>query len=110
MRESAALVGAFLLACALGGGAPDDGPALESYRRARATLDTGVQAIGGLDALAALTTVVREMTGVRTDSGQGLVPTDTSHNRPSIIGAVFNRDTLRPKFAAEQFDFLTKLG
>ena len=47
---------------------------MRSYARARAVLDAGVAAIGGADALAALTSISRELEGHRTNPGQGPRP------------------------------------
>jgi glyoxylase-like metal-dependent hydrolase (beta-lactamase superfamily II) len=46
----------------------------KSYAKAREVLDTGIKAMGGLDALKAINNISREMSGVRTDEGQGLRP------------------------------------
>src|SRR5262245_24418180 len=46
----------------------------KSYARAREVLEAGIKAMGGLDALRAINNISREMSGVRTDEGQGLRP------------------------------------
>jgi hypothetical protein len=65
-----------------------DNVALSSYAKARSVLDAGIEAMGGVDVLLALGGVHREMQGVRTDEGQGLVPADTSHNQPHITATL----------------------
>jgi glyoxylase-like metal-dependent hydrolase (beta-lactamase superfamily II) len=46
----------------------------KSYLQARQVLEAGIKAMGGLEALRAVTDITREMSGVRTDEGQGLMP------------------------------------
>jgi glyoxylase-like metal-dependent hydrolase (beta-lactamase superfamily II) len=50
------------------------GPAAKSYQRAREVLDAGLKAMGGLPALQAIQDVTREMSGTRSDQGQGMEP------------------------------------
>jgi glyoxylase-like metal-dependent hydrolase (beta-lactamase superfamily II) len=45
-----------------------------SYTQAREVLEAGIKAMGGLDALQAVADVSREMSGTRTDEGQGMQP------------------------------------
>ena len=46
----------------------------KSYLQARQVLEAGITAMGGLEALRAITDITREMSGTRTDEGQGLAP------------------------------------
>lgn len=46
----------------------------KSYSQAREVLEAGIKAMGGLDALQAVSDVTRELSGVRTDEGQGMQP------------------------------------
>ena len=46
----------------------------KSYLQARDVLDAGVKAMGGIDELQKLNDVTREMSGVRSDEGQGAKP------------------------------------
>jgi glyoxylase-like metal-dependent hydrolase (beta-lactamase superfamily II) len=61
-----------------------------SYAKARPVLEAGIKAMGGLEALQAITAVTREMTGTRNDEGQGMqpvfprVPVPPQTNRPRI--------------------------
>src|SRR5262245_64167224 len=53
---------------------PRESATEKSHARAREVLDAGIKAMGGLDALKAINNISREMSGVRTDEGQGLRP------------------------------------
>jgi len=46
----------------------------KSYGQARAVLEAGIKAMGGLEALQAVSDIAREMSGTRTDEGQGMQP------------------------------------
>jgi glyoxylase-like metal-dependent hydrolase (beta-lactamase superfamily II) len=46
----------------------------QSSANARAVLEAGIKAMGGLEALKSFDNISREMAGVRTDEGQGLQP------------------------------------
>jgi hypothetical protein len=46
----------------------------ESYSRARQVLESGIKAVGGLEALRAINDITRELTGTRSDQGQGMWP------------------------------------
>ena len=49
-------------------------PTWLSYRKAREVIDSAAAAMGGVDALRRMTSVSREMSGIRTDFGQGPKP------------------------------------
>lgn len=68
-RVAAWTAGVVLLAGLLHAGAP-----LSSYREARAVVDAGVQAMGGLEALREIKDVAREATGTAYAQGQSLQP------------------------------------
>src|SRR5262245_9068320 len=68
-RIAAWAAGIVLVAGLLHAGAP-----LSSYREARAVVDAGVQAMGGLDALREIKDVAREATGTAYAQGQSLQP------------------------------------
>jgi len=53
---------------------PPESASQKSYARAREVLEAGIKAMGGLDALRNISNISREMSGVRTDEGQGLRP------------------------------------
>ena len=53
---------------------PHESATGKSYARAREVLEAGIKAMGGLDALRSVNNISREMSGVRTDEGQGLRP------------------------------------
>src|SRR5215475_10525264 len=53
---------------------PQESPSEKSYARAREILEAGIKSMGGLDALRAINNISREMSGVRTDEGQGMRP------------------------------------
>src|SRR6185295_15750967 len=46
----------------------------KSYLQARAVLEAGIKAMGGLEELQKITDITREMSGVRSDEGQGAQP------------------------------------
>jgi hypothetical protein len=64
---------AVLLACAVKAEPPST-TGLQSYLRARAVLDNGVRAIGGVEALQNTKTVLRQLSGDWVDPGQGAQP------------------------------------
>src|SRR5262249_45846495 len=53
---------------------PRESESQKSYVRAREVLETGIKAMGGLDALRGVNNISREMAGVRTEEGQGSRP------------------------------------
>jgi len=53
---------------------PRESATEKSYAKAREVLEAGIKAMGGLDALEAINNISREMSGVRTEEGQGPRP------------------------------------
>ncbi len=78
---------------------------LQSARRARATVEAAVEAVGGIEALQRIQVVHRVLAGVRSDRGQGVRPGTHSDNRPRWISI---RDYRRGRLVEQLAD--TVLG
>jgi glyoxylase-like metal-dependent hydrolase (beta-lactamase superfamily II) len=62
-------------------------PTWSSYRKAREVINAAATAMGGADALQRMTSVTREMSGIRTDVGQGPKPVFLEPT-PDAIGPI----------------------
>jgi glyoxylase-like metal-dependent hydrolase (beta-lactamase superfamily II) len=57
----------------------------QSYTRAREVLEAGIKAMGGMEGVRAVSDVTRELSGARSDQGQGMQPVPLSQiNQPPI--------------------------
>jgi glyoxylase-like metal-dependent hydrolase (beta-lactamase superfamily II) len=65
----------------------------KSYMQAREVLEAGVKAAGGLEALQAINDVTRELSGVRTDQGQGMQPVPSSQSVKPPVTSTYTKAT-----------------
>ena len=56
-----------------------------SYLQARQVLEAGIKAMGGLQALQAIGDVTRELSGTRSDQGQGMQPVPANTGQPPVL-------------------------
>jgi glyoxylase-like metal-dependent hydrolase (beta-lactamase superfamily II) len=61
-------------------------PVEKSYLQAREVLDAGIKAMGGLDELQKIADVTRDMSGTRSDEGQGMNPVWPRVAEPPVMG------------------------
>jgi glyoxylase-like metal-dependent hydrolase (beta-lactamase superfamily II) len=73
---------------------------LSSARRARAVIDAGIEAVGGMAALQAPSDLTRYVTRVRTDWGQGLTPDVPARNHGGMRSI---RDFAGQRFADARY-------
>jgi glyoxylase-like metal-dependent hydrolase (beta-lactamase superfamily II) len=74
----------------------------QSFLKARPVLEAGIKAMGGLEALQGLSDVTRELSGIRSDEGQGMQPVlsrggdppATSHPKVKSIRDLRNQRTV----------------
>src|SRR3989441_8389379 len=68
----------------------------ESYSRAHSVLELGIKALGGLEALRDIKDITREMTGTRSDLGQGLWPVPSSaRSQPPVTNTYLKATSVR---------------
>jgi len=68
----------------------------KSYIQARQTLEAGIKAVGGLEALQGVTDITREMTGARSDQGQGLQPVPVAQSgKPPVTNPYAKATSIR---------------
>jgi glyoxylase-like metal-dependent hydrolase (beta-lactamase superfamily II) len=65
----------------------------KSFQQAREVLDAGVKAMGGLQALQDIADVTREMSGTRTDQGQGMQPLSLSQKDHPPVTNTYTKAT-----------------
>lgn len=56
-----------------------------SYLQARQVVEAGIKAMGGLQALQAINDVTRELSGTRSDQGQGMQPVPANTVQPPVL-------------------------
>ena len=68
----------------------------KSYSRAKEILAAGIDAVGGLKELQAINNITREMTGARSDQGQGLRPVPiTQSSKPPVTNPYHKATSVR---------------
>ena len=65
----------------------------ESYSRAHSVLESGIKALGGLEALRDIKDITREMTGTRSDQGQGMWPVPPSGSSQPPVTNTYHKAT-----------------
>lgn len=60
-------------------------PVEKSYLQAQAVLDAGIKAAGGIEELRKITDVTRELSGTRSDEGQGMQPVWPRVTEPPVL-------------------------
>jgi glyoxylase-like metal-dependent hydrolase (beta-lactamase superfamily II) len=65
----------------------------KSYAQAREVLEAGIKAVGGAESLQAIADVTRELTGVRTDEGQGMQPVPSSQSEHPPVTNTYAKGT-----------------
>ncbi|HEY3580417.1 MAG TPA: MBL fold metallo-hydrolase [Pyrinomonadaceae bacterium] len=60
-------------------------PVEKSYLQAREVLDAGLKAMGGLDELQKIADISRDMSGTRSDEGQGMIPVWPRVAEPPVL-------------------------
>jgi glyoxylase-like metal-dependent hydrolase (beta-lactamase superfamily II) len=76
--------------------APTESASQKSYVQARQTLEAGIKAVGGLEALQSVTDITREMTGARSDQGQGLQPVPVAQSsKPPVTNPYTKATSIR---------------
>jgi glyoxylase-like metal-dependent hydrolase (beta-lactamase superfamily II) len=65
----------------------------KSYTQAREVLEAGIKAIGGPESLQAISDVTRELTGVRTDQGQGMEPLTPAQSASPPVTNTYTKGT-----------------
>src|SRR5689334_25344467 len=60
-------------------------PVEKSYLQAREVLDAGLKAMGGLDELQKIADISRELSGTRSDEGQGMMPVWPRASEPPVL-------------------------
>ncbi|MGH9751726.1 MAG: hypothetical protein ACREA2_03000 [Blastocatellia bacterium] len=75
---------------------PPESASQKSYAQARQILGAGIKAVGGLEALQAANDITREMTGARSDQGQGLRPVPaTQSGKPPVTNPYTKATSVR---------------
>jgi glyoxylase-like metal-dependent hydrolase (beta-lactamase superfamily II) len=79
----------------------------KSYAQAREVLEAGIKAVGGAESLQAIADVTRELTGVRTDEGQGMQPVASSEReRPPVTNTYAKGTSLRDLRGGRSMEYL----
>src|SRR6266404_1772128 len=65
----------------------------QSYYRAHSVLESGIKALGGLEALRDIKDITREMTGTRSDQGQGMWPVPPSRSGQPPVTNTYHKAT-----------------